>query len=218
MPTRTRSRSSIVSSSSSLPFSSLPRPPYDSASLSALFESYQPSSTPPRSTTSYSTRSLYGFILFSLSLLFLFLLFVWFLPDSILQSYGLTFYPARHWLSIIPAYISTLPMFIFLIYTCYNFSQTYPLNSLNVFVDSFTFQQRTRRKQELQRHLETNQPIRMPSDQHLHCFNDEFIPEIVDIDPAYVHKILHSENNKQEQKTEKIARVQIKKKSKKSKM
>ena len=65
-------------------------------------------------------------------------LFWAYLPSSALHSLSITYYPSHWWALAIPAYLSLLPLFLFISYAAYNLHSTLPLTHPATLLDSHT--------------------------------------------------------------------------------
>jgi len=73
---------------------------------------------PAHSPSPTPSRAVYGFLLFLMSNFFLVMYFVWALvPDDMLHSAGLDFFPQKYWAVAMPIYLSIAFLaFVFLVY------------------------------------------------------------------------------------------------------
>ncbi|KAI8915789.1 PIG-P [Gorgonomyces haynaldii] len=78
-----------------------------------------------------STREYYGFVLYLSSILLLLIyLFLVFVPDPILRSFHITYYPSKLILIGLPIWITGLIPFTIVVYTAHNLTNTPPPDSL----------------------------------------------------------------------------------------
>lgn len=54
-----------------------------------------------------------------------------YLPDEVLESYGITYYPSKYWALAIPSMMVTTFTFSSIFYRAINFISTAPLDSLD---------------------------------------------------------------------------------------
>eukprot|EP00029_Vermamoeba_vermiformis_P014108 TRINITY_DN9195_c0_g1_i1.p1 TRINITY_DN9195_c0_g1~~TRINITY_DN9195_c0_g1_i1.p1 ORF type:complete len:175 (+),score=6.01 TRINITY_DN9195_c0_g1_i1:81-527(+) len=78
----------------------------------------------------------YGFVGWIASFVAYVVFIAWaFLPDSVLQPLGITYYPDRYWAIAIPVWIMVLGAFAVIFYFGINLTNTEPLNSIFTVVD-----------------------------------------------------------------------------------
>jgi len=84
------------------------------------------------------SRAVYGFVMYLLSYSSLLLYLLWaFVPDSILETFGLDFLPQKYWAVAIPVYLSVLFFsFVFVIYPCMGMLITPSLSDIRNVTDS----------------------------------------------------------------------------------
>ena len=95
----------------------------------------------PEHTPSPSpSRAVYGFVLYLGSCSVLGLYLVWAtLPDSVLHSLGLTYWPQKYWAVTLPIYgCVLLALFAFFFYPGLNFLIVPPVNDMRIITDSFS--------------------------------------------------------------------------------
>lgn len=81
-------------------------------------------------------RAIYGFVLYLGTLLSFGLYLLWaFLPDSWLNTLGLTYLPARHWVLTAPVYCFVLLLFVIVSYVAYNLTTVPSLDSWRTITD-----------------------------------------------------------------------------------
>ncbi|KAK3923368.1 Phosphatidylinositol N-acetylglucosaminyltransferase subunit P [Frankliniella fusca] len=93
----------------------------------------------PEHTPSPSpSRAVYGFVLYLGSCSALGLYLVWaILPDSVLHSLGLTYWPMKSWAVTLPIYgCVLLALFAFLFYPGLNFMIVPPIDDMRIITDS----------------------------------------------------------------------------------
>ncbi|KAK3252733.1 hypothetical protein CYMTET_37981 [Cymbomonas tetramitiformis] len=111
----------------------------------------------------------YGFVGWVTSAVACAVFFVWaYLPDQVLESVGITYYPSKYWALAVPAYVCVFVVFLYMAYESLNQMAVPSRDSLNTFTD---------------RHA-------LPS-LHRHTSKD-VIPEVHDIPIAAVNKLLFS--------------------------
>ncbi|KAJ3044392.1 hypothetical protein HDV00_002284 [Rhizophlyctis rosea] len=115
-------------------------PPSTPPSSSQRRSSTQP--TPPKFQTTNRNaaiaREYYGFVIYLSTIVGLILYLLWaLLPDAILHSVGITYYPSRHWALVIPIWILGLIPFITLMFLGHNLFITPSLDSLYTITDEF---------------------------------------------------------------------------------
>nr|CAD7193791.1 unnamed protein product [Timema douglasi] len=83
------------------------------------------------------SRSVYGFVLYLSSYSALSVYLVWaFVPDNILHSIGLTYWPQKYWAVAVPIHLCVaLALFAFLIYPSINLIMTPPLHDMRTITD-----------------------------------------------------------------------------------
>ncbi|KAJ1975676.1 hypothetical protein H4R35_003040 [Dimargaris xerosporica] len=81
---------------------------------------------------------IYGFVIYIVSYLLFGLYLGWaYIPDSVLHSIGVTYYPSRYWAIALPAWGVMLVVFIYLVFYAHNFLNTPPLHSYTTITDHF---------------------------------------------------------------------------------
>ncbi|EPZ36247.1 PIG-P-domain-containing protein, partial [Rozella allomycis CSF55] len=102
----------------------------------------------------------YGFMIYLVSYVAFFIYLAWaILPESVLHSMGITYYPDKYWAIALPVFFISLIPFIYLMLFSWNLMNTPPLNSENVLTDEYAY---------LADHIVTD-------------FRDENIPELMDL-------------------------------------
>ncbi|ORY90359.1 PIG-P-domain-containing protein [Syncephalastrum racemosum] len=78
----------------------------------------------------------YGFVMYLASFVAFGIYLVWaYVPDEILHSLGITYYPKRYWALAIPIWLVTLVWFIFISFMSINLMNTAPLDSYKCITD-----------------------------------------------------------------------------------
>lgn len=149
-----------------------------------------------RAASAAKKNEVYGFVLWISTFVAYLCFLLWaFLPEHVLQSAGVTYYPSKWWAIGLPAYLCVLVMFIVVAYIGYNMYNTNPLSSRYTITDSFA------------RPLDPSQPVISPAvlRARLALLNassdsggpstpepvDEYsVPEIADIPIETVNRIL----------------------------
>ncbi|RHY06091.1 hypothetical protein DYB37_013691 [Aphanomyces astaci] len=78
-----------------------------------------------------------------------------YVPDAILASYGITYYPSRYWALAVPAMLVMTLMALVVFYIAINWISTAPLDSYNTIRDQYTV---TLTKEELDIQRNANTP------------------------------------------------------------
>src|SRR5688572_20746245 len=74
----------------------------------------------------------YGFVLWMSTFVAFLAFLLWaFLPEHILESVGVTYFPSKWWAIAIPAYLTVVLVFIVVIYAAFNLYSTNPLDSFS---------------------------------------------------------------------------------------
>lgn len=82
-------------------------------------------------------RAIYGFVLYLLSIILVVLYLFWaLLPEHLLHSFGLTYWPDKHWVISAPIFLVTFICIIPLFYVATSFANTIPLNNINTITDA----------------------------------------------------------------------------------
>ncbi|ETV99710.1 hypothetical protein, variant [Aphanomyces invadans] len=75
---------------------------------------------------------IYGFAGWIASIVVFVCYLLWaYVPDSILASYGITYYPSRYWALAVPAMLAMTLMALLVVYIAINWVSTAPLDSYN---------------------------------------------------------------------------------------
>jgi len=83
-----------------------------------------------------ATSDVYGFTIWIASWFLWALYMVWaFVPDSIIQSWGVTYYPDKYWAVVIPLWLILLVPFLAMFYTLLNLSKTNSIDSKYAYTD-----------------------------------------------------------------------------------
>lgn len=78
----------------------------------------------------------YGFVMYLVSFVGLGIYLIWaYVPDEILHSLGITYYPKRYWALAIPIWLMTLVWFIFISFMSINLMNTAPFDSFHCITD-----------------------------------------------------------------------------------
>ncbi|CAK9831402.1 Phosphatidylinositol N-acetylglucosaminyltransferase subunit P [Anthophora retusa] len=88
----------------------------------------------------YGPRSVYGYALYIGSNMLFLLFLVWaVIPDEILHSLGLTYWPSKYWAVAIPIWaLTTLATFAFIIYPAINLSMTPDIDDIVTITDKYS--------------------------------------------------------------------------------
>ncbi|OAD01619.1 hypothetical protein MUCCIDRAFT_24305, partial [Mucor lusitanicus CBS 277.49] len=74
----------------------------------------------------------YGFVMYLASFVAFGIYLIWaYVPDEILHSLGITYYPNRYWALAIPIWLMTFVWFIFISFMTINLMNTAPFNYLD---------------------------------------------------------------------------------------
>ncbi|KAH8551498.1 PIG-P-domain-containing protein [Umbelopsis sp. PMI_123] len=91
---------------------------------------------PVATTTKTPTYEYYGFVMYLVSFVALGIYLIWaYVPDEVLHSLGITYYPSRYWALAIPIWIVTLVWFIFISFMSINLMNTAPFDSFTCITD-----------------------------------------------------------------------------------
>ncbi|KAI7857385.1 PIG-P, partial [Circinella umbellata] len=78
----------------------------------------------------------YGFVMYLASFVALAIYLIWaYVPDEILHSLGITYYPKRYWALAIPVWLMTFVWFIFFSFMSINLMNTAPFDSYYCLTD-----------------------------------------------------------------------------------
>ncbi|KAI9250179.1 PIG-P-domain-containing protein [Phascolomyces articulosus] len=78
----------------------------------------------------------YGFVMYLASFVALAIYLIWaYVPDEILHSLGITYYPKRYWALAIPVWLMTLVWFVFFSFMSINLMNTAPFDSYYCLTD-----------------------------------------------------------------------------------
>ncbi|KAJ1925036.1 hypothetical protein IWQ60_004817 [Tieghemiomyces parasiticus] len=84
---------------------------------------------------------IYGFFIYIMSYLGFALFVVWaYVPDVILHSIGIQYYPSRYWALAIPAWFVMLIVFIYMVFYSLNLLHTPPLYSYTTITDKYAIE------------------------------------------------------------------------------
>ncbi|OQR86774.1 hypothetical protein ACHHYP_09945 [Achlya hypogyna] len=82
---------------------------------------------------------IYGFAGWIASIVVFACYLLWaYLPDSVLNQYGISYYPSRYWAVALPAMLCTSIVMVLVIYVAINLLSTAPLDSYNTIRDKYT--------------------------------------------------------------------------------
>ncbi|ETV70731.1 hypothetical protein, variant [Aphanomyces astaci] len=99
---------------------------------------------------------IYGFAGWIASIAIFVCYLLWaYVPDAILASYGITYYPSRYWALAVPAMLVMTLMALVVFYIAINWISTAPLDSYNTIRDQYTV---TLTKEELDIQRNANTP------------------------------------------------------------
>ncbi|RHZ50274.1 hypothetical protein Glove_502g17 [Diversispora epigaea] len=102
---------------------------------SNIFQPEEPDES-PTTLTKTPTYEYYGFVLYLLSFIAFVIYLLWaYLPDDVLESMGITYYPHRYWAVALPVWSFVFVLFIFAAFISINFYNTAPLDSFNTITD-----------------------------------------------------------------------------------
>uniref|UniRef100_A0A1B6MGN5 Phosphatidylinositol N-acetylglucosaminyltransferase subunit P n=1 Tax=Graphocephala atropunctata TaxID=36148 RepID=A0A1B6MGN5_9HEMI len=95
----------------------------------------------PQSTPAPTpSRANYGFVLYLGSYTVFGMYMIWaFVPDDVLHSVGLTYWPQKYWALAVPIHVLvTLALFAFCFYPAINLTLIPPMNDNRIISDEFT--------------------------------------------------------------------------------
>lgn len=131
---------------------------------------------PVATTTKVPTYEYYGFVMYLVSFVVLGIYLIWaYVPDEILHSLGITYYPSRYWALAVPVWIMTLVWFIFISFMSINLMNTAPFDSFTCITDEHA-------------NILTSSP-----NQKEHP--EDYIPELHDIPISIVNAMLYQYND-----------------------
>jgi len=109
----------------------------DSSDSEGILSSSRLSSRTPRYAPKVPTYEYYGFTLYVIANAAFALQLLWsFLPASLLESLGFSYYPSRWWSLVIPSYLVVAVCYVFVALAGYNTAVlTFPLGALETVVD-----------------------------------------------------------------------------------
>ncbi|KDO17412.1 hypothetical protein SPRG_17146 [Saprolegnia parasitica CBS 223.65] len=82
---------------------------------------------------------IYGFAGWIASIVVFACYLLWaYLPDSVLNQYGISYYPSRYWAVALPAMLCMSIFMVLIIYVAINLLSTAPLDSYNTIRDKYT--------------------------------------------------------------------------------
>ncbi len=129
-----------VIASSPLPFAA----PLDAAPS----PSHSPLPRPARSAM-HASAEVYGFCLYVSTFIGALLYLAWaLLPDTLLHSWGITYYPSKYWALALPAWGCSMLAAVPLVYFLVNMTSTLPLDHTNLLSDGWTTQQKQQMKRQ----------------------------------------------------------------------
>ncbi|POG65873.1 uncharacterized protein OCT59_011827 [Rhizophagus irregularis] len=126
----------------------------------------------PTTLTKTPTYEYYGFALYLLSFIAFVIYLLWaYLPDEVLISLGITYYPDRYWALALPVWTFVLVLFIYAAFISINFLNTSPFDSYNTITDDYA---------NIGQNLS-----------QLSGITDDFVPELHDIPIGIVNACLY---------------------------
>ncbi|CAG8451288.1 7893_t:CDS:2 [Funneliformis caledonium] len=126
----------------------------------------------PTTLTKTPTYEYYGFVLYLSSFIAFVIYLLWaYLPDEILISLGITYYPDRYWALALPVWSFVLSFFLYVVILSINFLNTAPYDSYHTITDD---------------HANIGQNL-----SQLSGITDDFVPELHDIPIGIVNACLY---------------------------
>ncbi|CEP10069.1 hypothetical protein [Parasitella parasitica] len=123
----------------------------------------------------------YGFAMYLASFVALGIYLIWaYVPDEILHSLGITYYPNRYWALAIPIWLMTFVWFIFISFMTINLMNTAPLYHIDCITDEHA------NIMKLDNQLVSDRP-------------SDWIPELHDIPIGLVNKFLYQDDNEDQE-------------------
>ncbi|RIA94172.1 PIG-P-domain-containing protein [Glomus cerebriforme] len=131
-----------------------------------------PTDESPTTLTKTPTYEYYGFVLYLSSFIAFVIYLLWaYLPDEILISLGITYYPDRYWALALPVWSFVLVLFIYAAFISINFLNTKSFDSYNTITDDYA---------------NVGQNL-----SQLSGITDDFVPELHDIPIGIVNACLY---------------------------
>lgn len=119
-------------------------------------------------------RAIYGFVMYLFSIILMVVYLVWALiPEHILDSVGLTYWPEKHWALSAPVFAVSTFFSVPVVYFAITLRNTKPLNSINTITDSAA-----------------HKPVDSAD------LPDGAIPPIADIDLSVINKRIYLRDNR----------------------
>jgi len=117
-------------------------------------------------------RAIYGFVMYLFSMILIAVYLVWALiPEEMLDSIGLTYFPNKHWALSAPVFMVSAFFSVPVVYSALTLLNTKPLNSITTITDGAAH--------------ELKDPADLPAGA---------IPPIADIDLAIINRKLYMNN------------------------
>jgi len=82
-------------------------------------------------------RAIYGFVMYLFSIILIVIYVVWaIVPEATLKTFGLTYWPEKHWVLSAPMFMVTAFFSVPIVYNGITFLSTKPLNSITTITDN----------------------------------------------------------------------------------
>jgi hypothetical protein len=155
--------------------------------------SIHPRQPRPARSPMHASAEVYGFCIYVSTFVGALLYLIWALvPDQVLHSWGITYYPSKWWALAVPAWfcvtLASVPLFYFLI----NMTFTIPFDHPNQLTDGWSAKQKQKKK----RHQPLAHTSSSKHPHHIATSAERYsIPDVVDIPLAQINALLYSAHN-----------------------